>query len=367
MRLAVISDLLEERWFSMDLLADVLLEHAAAQPGVELVRVRPPLPPLLRRLVLDARPGALGRGAQLAALAFGRYVQYPLHVLARRDEFDCYHVADHSYGHLALELPPRRTGVYCHDVDAFRALFPGETQPLRRRALATVLLAGLRRASLVFHSTLAVRDEILEQRLVPAERLRHVPYGVAAEFHHDRASDPALPQGSEPFVLHVGSLIPRKNPDFLAALAVELCRARANLRFLQVGGRFSVKHRELFERAGVSNRVRQIESLTRAELAPYYRRAAAVVLPSLAEGFGLPVVEALACGAPVIVSDIPVLVQVGSEAVVVSPVHDVAAFSLAVVAVLDGGGPARDTRLAVAARYSWSAHARAIVDAYRAL
>lgn len=367
MRLAVISDLLEERWFSMDLLAEVLLEHAPPREGLKVSRVRPALPSALRRLVLEPAPGAWGSGARKAALAAGRYVQYPLHVLARRAEFDCYHVADHSYAHLLFELPAARTGVYCHDVDAFRAAFPGAQAKPHQRALARVVLAGMRRARFVFHSTLAVRDEIVGQRLVPAERLRHVPYGVATEFHADSTRDPPLGAVREPFVLHVGSLIPRKNPDFLAALIVHVCEARPDLRFLQVGGRFTDGHRRQFQEAGVSDRVVQLESLTRAELAPYYRKASVVVLPSLAEGFGLPIVEALACGAPVVVSDIPVLTQVGGEAVIARSTADVAPFTQAVLDVLAGDGPSRESRLAVAARYSWSAHAAAIVDAYLAL
>jgi glycosyltransferase involved in cell wall biosynthesis len=366
MRLAVISDLLEERWFSMDLVADALLEHAPDRPALAVRRVRPRLPRLLERLVLEPRPDAFGSRARYASLAFGRYVQYPLHLLARRGQFDCYHVADHSYGHLVLELPAARSGVYCHDIDAFRPLLSASERP-HRRAIAKLLLAGMRRASVVFHSSLAVRDEILAHGLVPEARLRHVPYGVAAEFHPERAPGESDPSPGVPFVLHVGSLIPRKNPDFVVSLAIEICRARPECTFLQIGGRFDSAQRARLERAGVAERVRQIESLTRAELAPYYRSAAAVVLPSLAEGFGLPVVEALACGAPVIVSDIAVLTQVGAEAIVARRNDDLEGFCSGVLAVLGGAGPSRETRLAVAARYSWRAHAAAIVDAYRAL
>jgi glycosyltransferase involved in cell wall biosynthesis len=362
-KLAVISDLLEERWFSMDLVA----EHAPERQGLEVGRIRPALPWGLRQLVLAPGQGAVARRARKAALAWGRYVQYPVHVLARRGEFDRYHVADHSYAHLLFELPSERSGVYCHDIDAFRPLFQGATSSPHQRALARLALLGMQRASVVFHSSLAVRDEILAHGLVPAARLRHVPYGVAKEFHADGSADGPLVNVSEPFVLHVGSLIPRKNPDFVAALAVRLCQARPDLRFVQVGGRFTDEQRRLFQVGGVSDRVVQFESMTRTELAPVYRRAAAVVLPSLAEGFGLPVVEALACGAPVVVSDIAVLTQIGGEAVVARPNDDLDAFQRAVLDALLGQAPTRATRLAVASRYGWQAHAAAIVDAYLAL
>src|SRR5205823_211201 len=94
-----------------------------------------------------------------------------------------YHVADHSYAHLARALPAGRTGVYCHDVDAFRSLFdPRERRPAWFRALARHVLSGLQKAAVVFHSTLCVRAELERHGLVDPARLVHAPYGVAPEF-----------------------------------------------------------------------------------------------------------------------------------------------------------------------------------------
>jgi glycosyltransferase involved in cell wall biosynthesis len=90
------------------------------------------------------------------------------------------------------------------------------------------------------------------------------------------------------------------------------------------------------------------------------------LVPSESEGFGLPVIEALACGAVVIASDIPVLREVGGEAVVYCPVADVAAWSNTIRRVLTepGFAPTREVRLAMARRYSWREHARIIGQAY---
>ncbi len=91
-----------------------------------------------------------------------------------------------------------------------------------------------------------------------------------------------------------------------------------------------------------------------------------MLLPSEAEGFGLPVVEALACGAPVIASDLPTLREVGGPAVVDAPVGDVPAWVERVRASLRDPSmlPARPERLARASRYSWAAQAKTIADAY---
>jgi glycosyltransferase involved in cell wall biosynthesis len=121
------------------------------------------------------------------------------------------------------------------------------------------------------------------------------------------------------------------------------------------------------EAEGLAAHVRQVRGITRHELAAYYRSAAAVLMPSTSEGFGLPVIEALACGALVLVSDIPVLRQVGGEGVVLCPVEDLDAWRRAISGAFGGQGPSRDGRLAAAARYTWGAHAATVVGAYARL
>jgi glycosyltransferase involved in cell wall biosynthesis len=110
----------------------------------------------------------------------------------------------------------------------------------------------------------------------------------------------------------------------------------------------------------------QFRGLSRAQIASLYRTASVVVLPSEAEGFGLPVIEALACGAAVVASDIPVLREVGGEAVLYSPVGEVGQWESMVSKVLDdpASAPPLVTRLNWASRYSWTAHARTIRDSY---
>jgi glycosyltransferase involved in cell wall biosynthesis len=366
-RVAVLCDLLEERWFSMDLLADMLLENAGRVAGIELERVRPELSPSLARLALARGATARERWSKRIGLGLGRYATYPLAVYGQSSLFDWFHIVDHSYAHLALELPAGRSGVYCHDVDAFRPLFERPRASLPHRALARILLAGMRRARVVFHSTLAVRDEIIEHRLVPEAKLVHVPYGVATEFTPEPSElDEAL-RGRPPFLLHVGSLIPRKNPEFLLRLIAEVCSDVPEIEIVQVGGRWTREQQGFLVERGIAGRVRQFERLGREDLAPYYRAAKAVLLPSTAEGFGLPVVEALACGTPVVASDIPVLAQVGGDATVLCPIDDLRAWRSAVSEVLAGRGPRREACLRIAAKYTWREHANTIVRTYSAL
>jgi len=357
MKLAVLCDLLEERWPSMDLVAEELVAHAQHRAEVEVACVRPRVP---ARLAPAARRSAAGRKLNLALL---RYAYYPA-LLARGRDADCFHVADHSYAHLALVLPRGRVGVYCHDVDAFRPLWTPSASRAAR-TLAKLLLRGLRRAVIVFHSTPAVGEEIVLRALAPRDAVVLAPYGVASEFRHEAGERPQSLTRRAPFVLHVGSLIPRKNPEFLIDWFLGLREARPELELVQVGGELSGALREKLIRAGAFGSFHGLRDLSRSELAAYYRAASLVVLPSLAEGFGLPLVEALACGAPVLASDLPVLRQVGGEGVVYVSVADRDSFCRVALGMLAGDRlPPLATRLEVAARYSWDAHAATIVGAY---
>jgi len=108
--------------------------------------------------------------------------------------------------------------------------------------------------------------------------------------------------------------------------------------------------------------------LDRSTLAAVYRRSALVLLPSEREGFGLPLLEALACGTPIIASDIEPLREVGADAVAYCDPEDVRAWTEAVLRILaeDRGRllARRDAGIARAASFSWSRYAADVVALY---
>jgi glycosyltransferase involved in cell wall biosynthesis len=142
-----------------------------------------------------------------------------------------------------------------------------------------------------------------------------------------------------------------------------------DLRLVKVGGEWSADHRQRIARLGLAGAITHKCGLTRVELAEVYRRAAVVLVPSGAEGFGLPVIEALACGAAVVASEIPALREAGGPAAMYAPVGDVGAWSDLVAKLLTDPttGAAQSDRLAWASRFTWTAHAKIIARAYHRL
>jgi glycosyltransferase involved in cell wall biosynthesis len=136
---------------------------------------------------------------------------------------------------------------------------------------------------------------------------------------------------------------------------------------VQIGGTFTPNQQEQIRRLAISDAIVQLRGLDRSTIAEHYRRAALVLQPSEAEGFGLPVIEALACGAPVLASDIPALREAGGNAVRFCAVGDLPSWTAAVRAHLadPASAPTPAIRLSQAARFSWHEHARTIFDAYR--
>ena len=127
-------------------------------------------------------------------------------------------------------------------------------------------------------------------------------------------------------ILHVGSVIKRKRIDTLLEVFALVVKEFPQARLIRVGGQFTAEQIKMVEKLGINRSIKVLPFIDREVLAAVYRRAALVLQTSESEGFGLPVVEAMACGAPVIASDLAVLREVGGEAARFCPVGDVEAW-----------------------------------------
>jgi len=200
------------------------------------------------------------------------------------------------------------------------------------------------------------------------------PLGHAEEFCPDPAADAAAESilarlDGRRYLMHVGSCIPRKRVDFVLELFADVRTRVRDLRLLKVGGAWTPAQWELIRRLELQNAILHVDGISRSTLAVLYRRAAVVLLPSEAEGFGLPIVEALACGTPVLTTDLPVLREVGGAAVTCAPLANLDAWREEVLHLLTSHDtePARARRSARVRLFSWREHTRIILETYRDL
>ncbi|HTM26908.1 MAG TPA: glycosyltransferase family 1 protein [Vicinamibacterales bacterium] len=376
LRVAIIADYLEEAWPSMDLVADMLLEHLrrehAGRIAAELVR--PPMPRRLTRLPM------LPRKLSVIDRAAARQWDYT-RKLRKLAPFDVYHVVDHTYAHLVHGLPAGRSVVTCHDVDAFRSILQPaeERRSLPFRWMSRRILDGLLKAAHVPCDSEATRDALIELASFPPGRLSVIPNGTDtggsdgdafADFEAARLLGPR--HGVE--LLHVGSTIERKRIDLLLEVFAAVRAVRPDARLVRVGGPFSGAQRAQARDLGIADAIAILPFVDRATLGAVYRRAALTLLPSEREGFGLPLVESLASGTPMVASDIPVLRELGADAVVYCAFGNIPPWRDAILALLaererdpDRWRARKARGVARASEFSWSHYAARVAEVYDAV
>lgn len=295
-------------------------------------------------------------GARLPALDPARYaVARPPAALSHR--------AGHLWEQVALPLR-RRDLLLCpanlaplaahdavvviHDVAPLRE--PGWYSPVYVRWQRTVLPRIARRARRVVTPSAFSRDEVIELLGVPAGRVRVVPGGVddrftpAADAAHARA---ALGLAHRPYVLTVASRTARKNLGVLDLAARRLAARGVDL--VAAGG-----DRPQFRGEGAVAGVRALGHVDDPLLPGLYAGAAAFVLPSLYEGFGLTALEALAAGVPVVAARRGALPEVCGDAAQLVDPTDAEAVAIALERALDDPGPWRAAGPPRAAPLTWA-------------
>ena len=258
-------------------------------------------------------------------------------------------------------LPPARHArgvVTVHDL-AFLDR-PDELAP-QQRDLPELVRSAVTRAAVVCTPTAAVANQVAARLNVSPERIMVTPLGVDPSWRTATAPDPALRATLRlppRYLLFVGTIQPRKGLDVL----LDAHAARPELPPLVLAGP-----------AGwgaplvAGPRVHPVGYLADVDLRAVVAGAAALVMPSRDEGFGLPVLEAMATGTPVVCSDLPALREIAGGLATLVPPGDRPALTAALCAVhtagLDPSGAA--ARRAHSTRYSWQACADATVRAYR--
>ncbi|HET9242295.1 MAG TPA: glycosyltransferase family 1 protein [Gaiella sp.] len=221
-------------------------------------------------------------------------------------------------------------------------LFPRGERWFRRLAYDR----AARRASHVVVISNWVRERVVARLGLEPGRVHAVHLGV----DHERFSpDPSVER--EPFLLYPARPWPHKNHERLFEAFAQVRRDRSELRLVLTG----VGHEPGRLPEGVDSR----GGVSLDELVSLYRRAAALVFPSLYEGFGLPPLEAMACGCPVAVSDAGSLPEVVGDAAALFEPHDASAIARGIREALERASELAPRGVAHAAGFTWDATARA--------
>ena len=303
------------------------------------------------------------RAARLA------WEQAILPVLLRRLRIDVLHSPHHHTPVAAIGV---RRVVTFHDVTFL--LLP-ERYPLARRLyMEAVTRASARIARAIITPSQTVRNEVVRRLGVPKERVVAI-YEAAAPQYVPSGEDEIgrmrwkyhLPNE---YILSVGSLEPGKNRP-------RLIRAYARLREQgldcplvivgQQGWRYEGEA-ELVRGLGLSDHVRFLGYAPGDDMPALYSGATLFAFPSLCEGFGLPVLEAMACGTPVVTSNVSATAEVAGDAALLIDPHDTGALAEAMWRVLSDGSLRTDLRargLGRAQAYSWARAARDTLAVYQ--
>jgi alpha-1,3-rhamnosyl/mannosyltransferase len=205
-------------------------------------------------------------------------------------------------------VPGATTVVTMHDV--IPLMHPGQ---LRTGVVHGLLYAAVRRADRIVAVSEAGRRDLVAHLGIPAERVDVVYEAAAPRFAPTEPGDVARRLGiAEPFVLHVGGADPRKNLGALIDAFATWAGERSRPEMLVLAGPVRDGERaDLEGRVRASGgRVRHLGFVAEVDLPALYSAARCLVMPSSYEGFGLPALEALACGTPVAAYDTGALVEV---------------------------------------------------------
>lgn len=211
------------------------------------------------------------------------------------------------------------------------------------------------------------RDEIVAAYGIPADRITVIPLGVSPEFRPDPA------RARDLVVLHVGDLHTRRNLHMLVDVVADLTQtvpALAGLSLVMVGtdrGEAAPLKAQAARR-GIADAVRVVAGASDSELREWYQRATVLAYPSRYEGFGLPVLEAMACGTPVVASRSSSLPEVVGEAGLLVDPDDREGWGRALRVMLEQPDVAREWSgrgIVRAAQCTWVDTARRTAGVYR--
>jgi glycosyltransferase involved in cell wall biosynthesis len=341
-------------------------------------------------------PALVDKGVGVCEIPFSRYFQtwmparvngplnrYVLHpVYAARHQGTINHVLDHAYGHLAFTLDARRTIVSCNSMSIPKAIageIPGFAIPPALKASMWLRHKGMLKCARIVACSHALRNDIIRFFGCDPARVSVVHDGINHSMFK-RLDDAAgmkalieehrLPADGTRFVVVVSAAGGGGYKNRMATLRTQraLVRRGEKTLLLLIGAALTAEEQAYVDEHALQPHVRALGRVSWDGLVGFYNLADVFLFPSWDEGFGYPPIEAMACGAPVVVSSIPVLLETTGGVALSAPPDDAEGLADQVQQILNDAALAARLRtegLRQAQRYSWTRYADEISDVYR--
>lgn len=337
-----------------------MLHHGLREAGIQAERIAPSVPPLPNAIYAGARK----LGPDLRTF----FLNYP--VAAKYPSADVYHLTSQNLASLLLfRRPPGKLIVTVHDIIPYMLRNNPQFNSYGTaadRIFDRLAMAGLKRADGLIADSHYTRQCLVEQLAIAPERIAVAHLGIEQQRFRPQAVPHTLHERfglaqDRRYLIYVGSEDPRKNlPTLIRALA-EVRRELPDVALIKVGrAHFEHERRRLQDLAAeraVDSAIYFLDDVQEDDLPLLYNLADLCVMPSHYEGFGFPVLEALACGTPVVCASSSSLPEIGGDAVVLADPHDAAAFARAITRCLTDPELYRSMQtrgLKQAATFTWS-------------
>jgi len=306
-------------------------------------------------------------------LRWSRYVAYPFQ--ARIHQSDINHVLEHGYGHLLWTLDPRKTVVTVHDLIPL-ARWSGKISGVSRGRvpfLNILSVKSLRRARRLIAGSQSTARDLVDLCRCDPQNIRVIPYGLSDDFapsstdaRRQLRTAFGFPGYNTYLVLISGHAFYKNHAACAHALKALLPTLSRPIKFVRLGRR-DLDWEAAVRALGLMDHIIDIPELAPPRVPDLYNSVDCLLFPSLYEGFGWPVLEAMACGIPVVSSDAASLPEVGGNASIMVRATDVSAMARAVRDVLEN----QDLRSSLierghaqAAKFRWCDHAKALMRIY---
>lgn len=328
------------------------------QDDFELISPRPFEP----AAITNAEPANLSTVYSKPNALHRRWWSFGLPAYLRRNSIALFHGTN-------FEVPLRGncpSVVTIHDLSLLLHSNTHEARAVLRGRLRLPRMA--RQATLIITDSEQVRREVCEHLDVPAEKVFAIP--LAPQPHFAPLSPAATIETrrrlgiEDEFVLFTGTIEPRKNLATLLTAFDEVLRTTSLRPQLVIAGKVGWKQNDLFKHV-ITDRVKLVGYVSDADLRALYSSCRAFVYPSIYEGFGLPPLEAMACGAPVIASAVPSVTPRVARVISPADVHALAKSIVELTSDADVRRSLSEAGLKHAAEFSWAKTAMLTGEVYR--